>query len=731
MRRGGPTYYGLLDSLYFTDMPHWSIPTVPAGWIEVEVECVGLNFRDIMQANNQIPVEGFGVECSGVVIAIGHDMESLQVGDRVCALADCCFSTQVRCPAACAWPIGSSSQMAFEEAASILVAFTTAIYALSEVGRLRPAEKVLIHAAAGGVGQAAVMVAQNIGAEIFATVSSVTKKNLLINAFGIPEDHIFFSRDMSFVDGIRSGTNGRGVDVVLNSLAGEYLLASFECVASYGRFVEIGKKDIVTNSRLEMAHFAHNISFSAVDLSTIGRDRPDTMRLLMEQAFQLLKTGQARPIAPLNVFDVHEIAAAFQLLQSGHSAGKTVIQFKKSSFVKVIPACARDTKALQGDNTYVIIGGTGGLGQSLTRWLVMQGAKRILLVSRSGSEVLGINEMINSMASEGVIVEVLQCDISRRQDVQDVIVPHLRKVPPVKGVIHSAMVLKDAAFENMTWGDFTSVLEPKVAGLYNLNEVIVSLGLPLAFFIGLSSVAGLVGNRGQGAYAAANTFINAFSQFSKANGTPFISIDLAAMQDVGYLANDTMKRDRVSELLGSNTGMREHQLHHLLTATIHPRAGASPNAHIITGLESIVPDSEQKPFWAHDARFSYLLDYASNRQTAIVASGKGDSTTAGERLKLQGTLDDAYETVLDALSHKIATVVVCPGHPVNAETSLSTLNLDSLSAIELRKWVSLEFEAFLELLEILTSPTLSDLANIVLSKSRLLPEECKVDWGLA
>lgn len=323
---------GILADCYFTD-DSAMVSSLPENYVEIQVTCVGLNFRDVLVAIGQIPGGSIGQECSGVISAVGAAVEEFRVGDRVCSMTAGSMATHIRCPATNAWRVPNT--MPLELAASVPVVFCTAYYSLVEVGRLAAGESVLIHAAAGGVGQAAIMVAQEVGAEVFATVSSEQKKRLLIESYHVPEEHIFFSRDTSFAQSINKATGGQGVDVVLNSLSGEALRMTFECLAPFGRFVELGKRDIVQNSRLEMGHFDKNVSFSSVDLTLIIAKRPALLQRLFRETFRLLSKPSVQARWSIMTFSIAEIEAAFRALQGGRTTGKAVVRMDNDARVKV------------------------------------------------------------------------------------------------------------------------------------------------------------------------------------------------------------------------------------------------------------------------------------------------------------------------------------------------------------------------------------------------------------
>lgn len=321
--------YGALDSLYWKD--EVELP-LAADEIEIRAVCTGMNFKDVVIAMGQVASPYLGVECSGTVARIGSAVTSLKVGDHVCAMSPGAYSTYARCPATSAAVIPET--MSFEVAASIPVVYCTVYYAIVEIARLEPGEKILIHAASGGVGQAAIQLAQMIGGEIYATVGSAAKKQLLIHTYGVPEDHIFYSRDTTFGPALKEASAG-GVDVVINSLAGDLLRETWECVAPFGRFVEIGKRDITSNTRLEMAKFEHNCSFSSVDLSLVAAERPKIMIRVLNGVMDLLVKKAIKPIEPITTVGISEVETALRKLQSGKTSGKVVVNHVASGKVNV------------------------------------------------------------------------------------------------------------------------------------------------------------------------------------------------------------------------------------------------------------------------------------------------------------------------------------------------------------------------------------------------------------
>lgn len=321
---------GALDSLYWKDDPE---QTLPENEIEIKVACTGINFKDVVIAMGQLASPYIGVECSGTVARIGAKVTSLAVGDRVCAVPLGAYGTFARCLASSAAVI--PQDMSFTVAASIPVVYCTAYYGIMDLAQIESGEKILIHAASGGVGQAAIQLAQMIGAEIYATVGSAEKKQLLIDTYGIPESRIFYSRDGGFGPAIRHATGGRGVDVVINSLAGDLLRETWACLAPFGRFIEIGKRDITTNSRLDMLKFDSNCTFSSVDLTLVAAERPKLMSRIMGSVMNLLRRKIICPIGPITETSIGEVEKSLRKLQSGKTSGKVIVDHSKPAKVKV------------------------------------------------------------------------------------------------------------------------------------------------------------------------------------------------------------------------------------------------------------------------------------------------------------------------------------------------------------------------------------------------------------
>ncbi|EOD43154.1 putative lovastatin nonaketide synthase protein [Neofusicoccum parvum UCRNP2] len=532
---------GQLDSLRFVDDLEFANP-LPDNYVEVEIKATGLNYRDVLAVTGEAPTDVLGSEGAGFVTRVGSHVTDLQLGDRVIVLCakHGAFQTYTRTSRDAAIKI--PEEMGFDVAAGLPVAFFLANYALVEVGRLKKGESCLIHAAAGGVGQAAIQIAKSQGADVFATVSSEEKRDLLINVYGIPKDQIFSSRDLSFAKGIMRLTSNRGVDCILNSLSGEALRRSWDCIAPFGRFVEVGKRDVFANAKLNMEPFGRSATFTAVDLRSIVSLDPQTTARILSHVIELWKQGEIQPATPTTVYSYSQIEEAFSLLQQGGHVGKVVLTANAEDIVNVIPK-PRASARLRGDASYVLSGGLGGLGRSVAKWMALQGAQNLILLSRSGASSDASQEVVGDLKRMGVRCEVFECD--------------------------------DSAFESMTLEDYQAALAPKVRGSWNLHEY---LPKDLDFFIMLSSSNGVVGARQQGNNAAANTYQDALAHYRRARGLPATTLDLGNVLSVGSTATnrETLNPNPLFFFSDDDGGIQEQQFLALIEYHIEKQRATAP-----------------------------------------------------------------------------------------------------------------------------------------------------------
>ncbi|KAF2679022.1 ketoacyl-synt-domain-containing protein [Lentithecium fluviatile CBS 122367] len=687
---------GADDNITFEDDKSIEVP-LPEDHIAFQVKAVGLSARGI-PADSAIDMEP-----SGIVTSVGSDVPNIKVGDRIAAMtANGSLSTVARAHFRSVFKL--PDHISFESAATIPRAYCTASYALIQQAKLLEGETVLVHDAASAVGQAGLALARMIGAEAWTTVKSANEKVLLMREFGLPEDRIWYTGSETFAESIRDATGDKGVDVVFNTLSDSHLQATWSCLANFGRFINVGTGHV----RLGDMPPSKNATVLSVDIAALATHRPRDLERTLADIARLLHYGKIHRVHQVNERRVSELAAALQSLWIASDNRKVVIVPQDDDLV-MAPRAEKGNALLRQDATYILIGGTGGLGRSIATWMVGKGARHIVLLSRSGEVKGKAKEQIDVLNTAGAAIVVRRCDVADRSDVEKLLTTGLTDLPPVRGIVHGAMVLHDVLFEKMTHQQYKTVIESKVQGAWNFHHALSAIQTPLDFFICISSAAGAIGNRGQAAYAAANTFLNGFAQYLRGQGVPATSIDLTAVSDAGYLAKDAEKAAEVARNLGSDT-ICEAEVLSLIQASIEGQM-ASCNGHPITGMR-ITPT--MRPFWSNDAKFVHLLRAAE----AATVSTAAATVSWSAAFKAASTRAEAEQVVCSALVEKIAEVISMEPEELDVTRALSHYPLDSLTAIEVRNFITRMFEASLQVLELLASGSIEALAKVVAGKSK-------------
>ncbi|PYI32692.1 putative polyketide synthase [Aspergillus indologenus CBS 114.80] len=682
--------------------------------IEIQVKCAGVNFRDVLIAVGQLKATHTGSECSGIVSRVGEAVSKFRVGDAVAALGDGCFATSIRVHEN--GPVVQIPRgISFQEAAAVPVNYATAYVALHNVARIQVGESVLIHSGTGGTGQAAIQIAKNAGATIFATVGSQSKKRFLIDTYQIPETHIFSSRTTLFAQAIKHRTGGKGVDIILNSLAGESLLASWECMAPYGRFLEIGKRDILSNQRLPMSQFLRNVTYSGVDLAAMSVERPEVCAAALGNIFASVQQGSLHPSQPIHQHGVGEIEKAFRIMQGGQHVGKMVLDMRPEdevlvSFFPAPTVTVLDTKptyALNPDSTFVICGGLGGLGSNIAHWFADRGARHLLLLSRSGGQSERGRMLVEQLQRRGVQVLAPACDVSDEVPLQNTLQLCKSQMPPIRGCLNAAMVLRDALFENISHQAWHESLAPKVQGSWNLHR---HLPRGLDFFIMLSSISGIVGTTGQANYAAGNAFQDALARHRVALGEKATALDLGVFDFAGAVAEDAQLRDMLIASMGLEP-VTEPQLHALLDYYCDPqvRLDKSSDCQVTVGLS---PNATQA-MWLKKPMFGHLTGH----ERAGGSAGASDSIAGA--LQRAESLASAHAVAMAAIAEKLSKALSIAVTDMDASKPLHQYGVDSLVAVELRSWFAKELQAEMAVFDILGGATLTSVAQMATSKSKL------------
>ncbi|KAH6626290.1 phenolpthiocerol synthesis polyketide synthase ppsA [Chaetomium sp. MPI-SDFR-AT-0129] len=744
---------GLLDTFYFAHDSIHDTPLAP-GEVEVRVHASGLNFKDVMVAMGQLPFPTMGLECAGVITRLGPPPEStgnpnptpidttgrystgfangysdLRIGARVaCFVHNGSFKTYARATAALVAPIPDS--LSFAEAATLPIAFLTAYHALVENARLEPGESVLIHAGAGGVGQAAVQLAFMLGAgEVFVTVSTEAKKKLLVDEYGVNPDNVFSSRKLSFAQGILRRTSGRGVDVVLNSLAGDVLRESWACVATMGRFVEIGKRDIIANEALAMGKFGKSTTFAALDLDLAARFRSGRVGGMLREIVRWVGEGKLRAQVPLHVYSVGEVENAFRGLQSGKLAGKVVVEMDNT----IVPVVPRPKLPYQFDPhaSYLLSGGLGGLGRSIARWMASRGARFLILLSRSGLASPAAQSLASELSQLGVRVAAPACDVSDPSALASALAycSETEKFPPIRGCIQGAMVLRDSIIENMTHADYHAALRPKVAASWNLHAQLPQTPGSLDFFVLLSSLGGVIGNSGQSNYAAGNTYQDALARHRHARGLPASALDVGMMMQVGFVA----EKAKIAEslIMAGYTAMYEAELLAILGFLCDPHqqqnsglTTSSPlRSQILTGVTTqgvFRRKGFEEKNWMARPEFNYLrqLDSStSSPSNSSSSNGDTQSINYATALPSLSSLSEATALVETGLIRKMSKALFIAEQDIDPALPVYAAGVDSLVAVELKYWFLKELHAEVAVFNILGGGTLRGLCGFAVGRS--------------
>ena len=499
------------------------------GQIEVAITASSLNFADVLMAMGRFPTiderdPELGVDFVGVVTAVGADVTDHQVGDRVGGFSrNGCWATFLTCDARVA--VTLPEKLTDHHAVAVSTAHATAWYGLHDQARICAGDRVLIHSATGGVGQAAVAIARAAGAEIFATAGSPERRELL---HGMGIDHIYDSRSTDFAELIRRDTDGYGVDIVLNSLTGAAQRAGFELLADGGRFVEIGKRDVYANSRLGMYPFRRNLTFHYVDLALMSQTHPQRIGNLLRTVFNLVADG-ALPPAEFTVHPFTDAANAIRVMSAAEHTGKLVLDIPRTgAATAVVPP--ESAHVFRSDGAYLITGGLGGLGLFLAEKMAAAGCGRIVLAARSQPNRTAQNT-IERIRTAGTDVVVECGDVADRETAQRLVTAATATGLPLRGVLHAAAVVEDAILNNITDELIDRDWAPKVFGAWHLHHA--TAGQPLDWFCSFSSAAALLGSRGQGAYAAANSWLDGFTHWRRAQGLPASAIAWGAWDQIG------------------------------------------------------------------------------------------------------------------------------------------------------------------------------------------------------
>ena len=691
---------GVFDDLVLRTLPRRS---PKRGEVEIRVAAVGLNFLDVLKALNMAPglpegAQCFGMECSGRIVATGAGVTEFSVGDEVIAMdssASGCFRAFLTTNVGAVFrkPVGLS----FEEAATIPIAYQTAHYALCELGRIRRGESVLIHSAAGGVGMAALEIARQRGAAIYATAGTEEKREYLR---GVGVRRVMNSRTLDFAREVMEATEGRGVDVVLNSLAGDAISESLNVLATGGRFLEIGKRDIYADSQIGLLPFQKNLSFFAIDLLRLRMEKPHVIEELTRDIADQIGRGNFPPL-PFTRFPASQAADAFRYMAQGKHIGKIVITLDEPLIeAEYVP----QPVPIRGDATYVITGGLGALGIAFARSLVDQGARHIALIGRSAPSAPTAGA-IDELRSKGAHVSVVAADVADANKLAHAFGEIRAAGPAIRGVLHAAGVTDDRTLMELRWEQFATVFAAKVDGAWNLHRQLLSEDLD--FFVLFSSAASVLGGAGQANYAAANSFLDALAHYRRSLGLKALSVNWGPWADIGMAALDDIRGGRLAARGLNSIPVKEGtELLDLLLRQRPAQIAVMPIVWPVWAQNS--PEFIKAPF------FSAL----ASEWTEDGAAQSSDDNRIGRLVLACESKDAAVKLLSDYLRAEVARILRIAEERLNSTVSLIRFGLDSLMAVELRSRIENDFGVRFPTAKLLQGPSVADLAEWIAAKIR-------------
>ncbi|MGW6293291.1 SDR family NAD(P)-dependent oxidoreductase, partial [Streptomyces sp. NPDC055058] len=645
---------GTLESLRLAPCPEVTAPLAP-NEVRISMRAAGVNFRDVLTALGMYPGDAtaIGLEGAGVVTEVGSGVTELAPGDRVMGMFAGAFGPVAVADARMVARIPKG--WSFAEAATVPIVFLTAYYALVDLGGLKPGERVLVHAAAGGVGSAAVQLARSLGAEVYGTASP--GKWDALRAAGLDDAHLASSRDLDFEERLRTATDGDGFDVVLDSLAREFVDASLRLLPRGGRFLEMGKTDVRDPAQVAADH--PGVAYRAFDLVEAG---PDRIGEILTDLVDLFGRGVLKPL-PMAVWDVRRAPDAFRFLSQARHIGKVVLTLP----VAPVP-----------EGTVLLTGGLGGLGRITARHLVAdQGVRHLIIAGRRGPDAPGAAELRAELAELGAEVTVAACDVADRTALATLLagIPADR---PLTAVVHTAGLLADGVLSSMTPERFAEALRPKADAVVALHEL--TRDLDLARFVVFSSVAGTFGGAGQANYSAANAFLDAFAHHRRAQGLPAVSLAWGTWLPEAGMTGELSDADRERH---ARTGMvpldAAHGMRLLDTAADTDRAALLPM--------HLDPAALREHHDLLPVLLRGLVRTPARRRadaaTAAAPAAQAPQSLAERLAPLPAA--DREQLLVDVVAEQAAAVL---GHgsadEVDPELTFKELGFDSLTAVELR-----------------------------------------------
>ncbi|KAF2705690.1 hypothetical protein K504DRAFT_460398 [Pleomassaria siparia CBS 279.74] len=700
---------GILSTLQFEEDADM-LGVLPDDWIEIKSEAIDVNVKDIAVTTGRFDLDTCSTACCGIVTRVGSHVKHIQLGDRVCGFAPGNFGNFVRVPAIYQQRMELTDKPT--DLASLPISYMTALYALKNLAHIEKGESVLIQSATGALGLATLRIARHLDADIYVTVGNADKVELLEREFGIPRDRIFSSRELDTPKKIWSATGNRGIDVILcSTTSGEQMIDFWTCIAPLGRFIEVGRLDVINHGKLPMEVFKRNATFSSFDISLVSKQKPHLGAALMAEVVQLYRQGVVKPIDYITTFDISDLQQAMMHMSKGTHVGKIIITYDNpESKIKVAPSSPRPT--FDPKATYVLVGCVAGLGNSISNWMIDRGARSLAYLSRSGPDVSDAKDLIKRMAERSVEATVIKCDVTIKSEVEAAI-ERISSQRPIKGVIQAAAVFEDVSFEALEYSQLQKVLGPKVSGTVNLHEA--TLHQPLDFFTMTSSIVSVIGTATQASYSAANSFQDAFARFRLAQGLPAQSFALGMILDVGFASS----RQEIQRSLTRNGvyGTSELDFVQLLDSAFtaqstwpNNRFDSLAGAHLLAGLEprkiyEVDKNGAGADFaWSSDLRFGRVLQAIRDHHevttsadsifptTATSASAVSRVLSLAQKVKSASTqapedIQRLRNLASSAVADRLTKLLFVSYEDVDIFRDMASYGIDSMISAELRNWL--------------------------------------------
>ncbi|PKX89973.1 polyketide synthase fmaB [Aspergillus novofumigatus IBT 16806] len=709
---------GSLDALHFAEqgLDRSSGQVMGPDEVEIEIFASGCNSRDVDVAMGYISgdSDGLGLEGAGVVVRVGDSVSTRYVGQRVAVFGRGCFANRVTVLSKATLPLPDA--MSFEEAATLPVAFLTGLYALGQLAPVQGDDRVLVHSAFTDVGIACIQLCQRLGCNAFATVGNLEQRHFLAQELGLPEDHIFMSESAAFPRALHHATKGHGLDIIISQPTnGNLDYENARLLAPGGRLIRITNGAADVGNLLFTGSLAPNCSVQSLDVTALPEE---TIASVFSELSLLIADGNVPPLLPSTLLGYQEIPKALQLLREGTLIGKIVISDDRGTKLAIPtqPAPALAQSILNPDHCYLFVGGLKGICGSLAIHLASHGAKNIAVMSRSGCGDNVSQSIARNIRALGCSLDVLRGDVTSISDVRQAF---SQVSVPVGGIIQGAAVFKDRTFESMSHADYHAALSSKVTGTTNLHTVSLETNQPISFFTMLSSISGVIGQKGQANYAGGNAFEDAFAEYRRASGLPAISIDLGPIEDVGVIHGneDLQNRFDGSTLLSINEGLLRRIFDYSILQQ-HPdphcRLNVNSQGQMITSL--LVPQPEDSDLLS-DVRFRGLRVLGADSPRS-----RGDPTRDKE---IQSLLFLAQSQDPDRAALRAAATTVVGAQlakqlrltdALDSARPLSYYGLDSLAAVELRNWVRMTLAIELTTLDVMNAASLGEMCDKILGK---------------